>query len=51
MWSHQASAPSIFLSATSKDSYFYLSERKTIPNCSTSDLSVLCLIPYLWLHQ
>ena len=47
MWSHQASAPSIFLSATSKDSYFYLSERKIIPNCSNSDLSILCLIPYL----
>lgn len=47
MWSHQASAPSIFLSATSKDSYFYLSERRTILNCSNSDLSILCLIPYL----
>lgn len=47
MWNHQASAPSIFLSATSKDSYFYLSERRTILNCSNSDLSILCLIPYL----
>lgn len=47
MWSHQASAPSIFLSATSTDSYFYLSERRTILNCSDSDLSILCLIPYL----
>lgn len=47
MWSHQASAPSIFLSATSTDSYFYLCERRTILNCSNSDLSILCLIPYL----
>ena len=47
MWSHQASAPSIFLSATSTDSYFYLCERRTILNCSDSDLSILCLIPYL----
>lgn len=47
MGSHQASAPSIFLSATSKDSYFYLSETRTVLNCSNSDLSILCLIPYL----